>query len=95
MDKIKIPGRAKQNVEMAMTANHLRNNRCATLVGKRRANQILNDEYLTIQTAKRTFSYLSRARTYNSNDWTKCGTISFNLWGGEEMYQFLKKIFKP
>ena len=95
MDKIKIPQSAKLNVQMAMSANYLfKKNSCATLIGKRRANQILSNDYLTYETAKRTFSYLSRARSYNNNDWTNCGTISFNLWGGEEMLIHLKKIFK-
>ena len=94
MDKIKIPKRAKLNAQMAISANYLlKKNSCATLVGKRRANQILSNDYLSITTAKRTFSYLSRARTYNNNDWTSCGTISFNLWGGEEMLKYLQKKF--
>ena len=74
---------------MAIAANHLKGNKCATLVGKRRADQIVKDE-LTINTLKRTYSYLKRAKTYDNNDWSKCGTISYNLWGGDEMLKYCK-----
>jgi hypothetical protein len=93
--KVKIPFKAKQNVINALSANYFyKSNKCATAVGKKRAMQILNDEYLSINTVKRTFSYLSRAKAYDMNDWSKCGTISYNLWGGDEMYFYLKKILK-
>lgn len=94
MDRVTIPVKAKENARTAIAANYLKKNSCATAVGKKRADQIINDEFLTAATAKRTYSYLSRSRVYDKNDWTKCGTISFNLWGGEEMYQHLKKHFK-
>ena len=93
--KIKIPAKSKENALKAVAANYLFNkNTCATGVGKRRANQILESNFLTEETAKRTFSYLSRAKTYDRKDWSKCGTISYNLWGGDVMYKHLKKIFK-
>lgn len=93
--QIKIPIQAINNAKTALIANYIyKNNKCATSVGKKRAFQIINDKYLSYQTALRTFSYLSRAKTYDQNDWKKCGTISFNLWGGDAMLQYLKKILK-
>jgi len=95
MKKILIPSKAKENAKKAIISNYVFNkNVCATAVGKRRSNQILEDKYLTEETAKRTFSYLSRAKAYDKNDFTKCGTISYNLWGGDAMYNHLKKILK-
>ena len=85
-----IPKKVKENVMMALASNYLKGNKCATLVGKKRADQILKDE-LTIATIKRTYSYLKRAKTYDQNDWNKCGTISYNLWGGDEMLKYCEK----
>jgi hypothetical protein len=94
MNLVTIPVKARENARAAIAANYLKKDKCATGVGKKRAEQIVADEFLTLATAKRTFSYLSRARVYNTGDWMKCGTISYNLWGGEAMYLHLKKIFK-
>ena len=85
-----IPKKVKDNVMKAMVANYINHNKCATLIGKRRADQILNDN-LSIETLKRTYSYLKRAKTYDQNDWNKCGTISYNLWGGDEMLKYCKQ----
>jgi len=93
MDTFKIPQQAKLNARDAIYANEIRNNRCATLIGKRRARQIITDENLSLLTLKRTYSYLSRAKAYDKKDWTKCGTISYNLWGGDAMLTALKKFF--
>lgn len=85
-----IPKKVKDNVMTAIAANYLKGNKCATLVGKRRADQILKGN-LTIETLKRTYSYLKRAKAYDQNDWSKCGTISYNLWGGDEMLEYCKQ----
>lgn len=85
-----IPKKVKDNVMTAIAANYLKGNKCATLVGKRRADQILKGN-LTIETLKRTYSYLKRAKAYDQNNWDKCGTISYNLWGGDEMLEYCKK----
>ena len=71
----------------AIVANYIKGNKCATLVGKKRANQILKGE-LSNETLKRTYSYLKRAKSYDNKDWNKCGTISYNLWGGDEMLKY-------
>ena len=93
MDTFKIPLKAKMNARAAIYANALRNNSCATLIGKRRARQIITDENISLLTLKRTYSYLSRAKAYDKKDWSKCGTISYNLWGGDAMLIALKKFF--
>jgi hypothetical protein len=91
---IVIPKGAKDNALLAMVANAQKNNKCATLIGKKRASQLLNQSHISLAIAKRTYSYLSRAKAYDTNDWSRCGTISYNLWGGDAMYNHLKKIFK-
>jgi hypothetical protein len=84
-----IPKKVKDNVMMAIAANYMKGNKCATMVGKTRANQILKGD-LSIETLKRTYNYLKRAKTYDQKDWSKCGTISYNLWGGDEMLKYCK-----
>jgi len=80
------PESAKSNAERGIRLNDELGNKCATQVGKVRAQQIANGEPLSEETIKRTYSYLSRAKEYyNPNDSEACGTISYLLWGGEEM----------
>jgi hypothetical protein len=74
-----ISNNAKRGIEL----NKKVNNKCATQVGKVRAQQLANGEALSLSTIKRMYSYLSRAETYyDPNDTKACGTISYLLWGG-------------
>jgi hypothetical protein len=86
------PKKAKENAERGIRLNEKVNNKCATQVGKVRAQQISKGEPLSIETIKRTFSYLSRAKEYyNPNDTEACGTISYLLWGGDEMKDYCER----
>ena len=59
-------------------------NKCATQVGKVRAQQLANGEPVSEKTIKRMFSYLSRAEVYyDAGDKESCGYISYLLWGGK------------
>ena len=59
------------------------NNKCATDVGKIRAQQLAQGKPISEQTIQRMYSYLSRAEEYyNESDTKACGTISYLLWGG-------------
>jgi len=80
------PQSAVNNAKRAIKLNEKSGNKCATDVGKQRAQQISNKRPLSLDTIKRTFSYLSRAEEYyNPSDTTACGTISYLLWGGKSM----------
>lgn len=71
------------------------NNKCATQVGKVRAQQLANREPISYDTVKRMYSYLSRAAAYyNPNDTTACGTISYLLWGGESALSWSERKIK-
>jgi hypothetical protein len=86
------PQSAIDNAQRGMDLNEKVGNKCATLVGKARANQLINKENLSLETIKRTYSYLSRARAYyNADDTEACGTISYLLWGGDEMLRYCEK----
>ena len=91
---IKIPIQAKKNVYKAIIHNQILGNKCSTAVGKFRANQILENKPMSLKTLRRTYFFLSRSKVYASGDYTKCGTISYNLWGGDAMLQYLKKLLK-
>ena len=77
------PDSVKNNAKRGIELNEKVNNKCATQVGKIRAQQLAQGRALTMPTIKRMFSYLSRAEEYyEPSDTTACGTISFLLWGG-------------
>lgn len=86
------PQAAMENAKRGIKLNDENNNKCATQVGKVRAQQIANGEPLSQETIQRTFSYLSRAKAYyNPNDDSACGTISYLLWGGDEMLNWCER----
>ena len=75
-----IRNNAKRGIEL----NEKVGNKCATQVGKVRAQQIANGEKLSVETIQRMYSYLSRAEAYyDETDMEACGTISYLLWGGK------------
>lgn len=89
------PQEAIDNAIRGMELNDKVNNKCATLVGKARANQLANRENLSMETIQRTYSFLSRAKEYyNPDDTEACGTISYLLWGGEEMLRWCERMLK-
>jgi hypothetical protein len=75
-----IRNNAKRGIEL----NDKVNNKCATQVGKVRAQQLADGQPISLETIKRMYSYLSRAETYyDETDTEACGTISYLLWGGK------------
>jgi len=78
------PDAVSNNAKRGIELNEKNGNKCATQVGKVRAQQLANKEPISEETIKRMFSYLSRAKEYyNENDKEACGTISYLLWGGD------------
>ena len=74
----------RNNAKRGSELNKKVNNKCATSVGKVRAQQLARGEKLSVSTIKRMYSYLSRAETYyDPSDSKACGTISYLLWGGK------------
>ena len=82
-----IRSNAKRGIEL----NEKVGNKCATQVGKVRAQAIANGEKLSVDVIKRMYSYLSRAEVYyDETDTTACGTISYLLWGGKSALSWSK-----
>jgi hypothetical protein len=77
------PDSVSNNAKRGIELNDKLGNKCATPVGKIRAQQLANKRPLSVETISRMYSYLSRAEAYyDENDMNACGTISFYLWGG-------------
>jgi len=77
------PDAVSNNAKRGIELNEKVNNKCATQVGKVRAQQLAKGEKISVETIKRMYSYLSRAEEYyDESDTTACGTISYLLWGG-------------
>jgi hypothetical protein len=80
-----ISNNAKKGIDL----NDKNNNKCATPVGKVRAQQLAKGEPISVETIKRMYSYLSRAEVYyDESDMNACGTISYLLWGGKAGLQY-------
>ena len=78
------PDAVSNNAKRGIELNEKVNNKCATQVGKVRAQQLAKKEAVTVETIKRMFSYLSRAEEfYDEGNSKACGTISYLLWGGK------------
>jgi len=78
------PDAVSNNAKRGIELNEKVNNKCATQVGKVRAQQLAKKEAVTVETIKRMFSYLSRAEEYyDEGNSEACGTISYLLWGGK------------
>ena len=79
------PDAVANNAKKGIELNKNINNRCATDVGKVRAQQLAQKKNITVETIKRMYSYLSRAEDQyrkNENDTKACANISYLLWGG-------------
>ena len=78
------PTSVRNNAKRGIELNEKVNNKCATQVGKVRAQQLAKGEGVSLETVKRMYSYLSRAEEdYDPSDTKACGTISYLLWGGK------------
>ena len=78
------PESVSNNAKRGIELNEKVNNKCATQVGKVRAQQLAQGKPISMETIKRMFSYLSRAEVYyEAGDTESCGYISYLLWGGK------------
>jgi hypothetical protein len=63
-----------------------------TAVGVARANQFAKGEAVSLETVKRTYSFLSRAKTYYKPGQNTPGTQAYNLWGSTAGLSWAKRI---
>jgi hypothetical protein len=89
------PSGVSNNAKRGLELNEKVNNKCATQVGKVRAQQLAQGKPISKETIKRMYSYLSRAEEYYDEGDTKaCGTISYLLWGGKAGLRWANKKLK-
>ena len=89
------PQSASNNAKLGIKRNKELGNKCATQVGKVRAQQLARGEKFTKPTLKRIYSYLSRAEAYyDASKPEACGTISYLLWGGKSMKNWVESKLK-
>lgn len=89
------PESASNNAKLGIERNKELGNKCATQVGKVRAQQLARKEKFTLPTLKRIYSYLSRAEAYYDPQKPEaCGTISYLLWGGKSMKNWVESKLK-
>lgn len=89
------PDSVKNNAKRGIDLNEKNGNKCATPVGKIRAQQLAKGEPVSLETIKRMYSYLSRAAEYyNESDSSACGTISYLLWGGKSALSWSESKLK-
>jgi hypothetical protein len=86
------PESVKNAAARGIKLNEENGNKCATQTGKIRGQQLADGKPISVDTIKRMYSYLSRAKTYyDETDTTACGTISYLLWGGESALSWAEK----
>jgi hypothetical protein len=89
------PDAVSNNAKRGIELNEKVGNKCATQVGKVRAQQLAKGEGVSFDTVQRMYSYLSRAEEYYDESDTKaCGTISYLLWGGKAGKRWAEKIMR-
>lgn len=94
------PQSATNRAKAALKHKKEKGTSCGTAVGWQRANQLSSREKLTMSTIKRTFSFLSRAKTYDQGKFTDgdgkdiCGSIMYAAWGGDSMKSWAERIIK-
>jgi len=89
------PTSVRNNAKRGIELNKKVNNKCATQVGKVRAQQLAKGEAISVETIKRMYSYLSRAEEYyEEGDTSSCGYISYLLWGGKSAKRWAESKLK-
>ena len=83
---------AKRGIEL----NKANDNKCATQVGKVRAQQFVNGEKMSLDTIRRMRAFLIRQKdnyelARKRKDYNACGYISYLLWGGESALPWAEK----
>jgi ATP-dependent Clp protease protease subunit len=94
------PDTAKNNAKKALQHKKDNGSSCGTRVGWLRANQIANGEGLSEETVQRTYSFLSRAETYDQGKYFDedgseiCGSVMYDAWGGSAMRVWAEAKYK-
>ena len=83
---------ARRGLKLRMASPRSRQG--GTAVGLARARQFVNREPVSLETVKRTYSFLSRAATYYKPGQNTPGTQAYLLWGGPAALAWARSILK-
>lgn len=79
---------------LGMRAESTPAKRGGTLVGLQRAHQFAKRKPVSLETVKRTYSFLSRARGYYKPNQNTKGTQAYLLWGGPAGLPWARNILR-
>ena len=86
------PANATKNAVEGYILNLMKGS-CKNATGVKTAMKLMNREVLNEKFVKKIYSYLKRAKVYvGEND--RCGYISYQLWGGNEMLKWCEQTLK-
>jgi len=94
------PKSAQNRAKAALRHKEKTNTSCGTSVGWNRASQLSQNKRISMSVIKRTFSFLSRAKTYDQGKFTDekgkdiCGSIMYAAWGGDSMKSWCERKIK-
>ena len=93
------PEGAVEAAKMGIKRNEAIDNKCATQVGKVRAQQLANREPISLDTVRRMRAFLIRQKgnyelAQERKDYNACGYISYLLWGGPEALPWAEKVLR-
>jgi len=77
---------------LKMRKNSSKSKKGGTRTGVARANQFADRDNVSMETVKRTYSFLSRAKTYYKKGKNTPGTQAYLLWGGNAALRWSKRI---
>ena len=94
------PQAAKDNAQRALDLREEEGMDCGTVVGWNSARIIANGEVISEERLPRIFSFLSRAKTYDTGSFKDeegnqvCGSIMYAAWGGDEMLEWARETLE-
>ena len=93
------PEAAVEAAKQGIKRNEETGNKCATQVGKVRAQQLANREAVSLDTVRRMRAFLIRQRdnyelARDRKDYNACGYISYLLWGGPSALSWAEKTLR-
>jgi len=86
------PVKASKNATEGYVLNLMKGS-CKNATGVKTGIKLINREVLDEKFVKKIYSYLKRAKFYVGEQ-DKCGYISYQLWGGNEMLNWCEKTLK-
>jgi hypothetical protein len=93
------PEAAVEAAKQGIKRNEETGNKCATQVGKVRAQQLANREAVSLDTVRRMRAFLIRQKdnyelARDRRDYDACGYISYLLWGGPAALPWTEKVLR-